>query len=421
MEGKITTYLFYTGILFALAAIISTTLLLQKNAENNMLDALQRECEAFVESAEDITEESFSERSEFAKAEIIEKDALGSRGESFNAKKTEKYKKLMEKQGYARGIIKKDGQADLCFFVMPVSDAYFCVYAKKPSISQTVNNAFPFFILILIGAIVASAIFSVALAGRFMKPVRKISDDDFVFSLSDDHSGIYEELIPILTVKSKAEKMKRQFTANVSHELKTPLTSILGYSQLIESEIATGNDVIKFASVISKESQRMLYLVGDILKLSELEEERGNIVKESIDLYEVSKSAVEALEMVAKKTGITLKLSGEPTVIKGNKSLIYELIYNLCDNAIRYNKPCGSVAVSTKNKAVTVSDTGIGIDKKYHSRIFERFYRVDKSRSKQTGGTGLGLSIVKHIAELHDGKITITSEPDRGTQIKVSF
>lgn len=421
MEGKITTYLFYTGILFALAAIISTTLVLQKSTEKDMLDALKIECENFVENSENITVESFTEYSDFARAEIVKKGEFGSKGEIVDVRKNEKYKKLLEKQGYARGIIKKDGQADLCFFVIPVSDIYFCVYAEKPSISQTVDNAFPFFIMIFIAAIVASAVFSVVLAGRFMKPVKKISDDDFVFRISDDHSEIYEELIPILTVKSNAEKMKRQFTANVSHELKTPLTSILGYSQLIESEIATGNDVIKFASVISKESQRMLYLVGDILKLSELEEERGNIVKESIDLYEVSKSAVEALEMVAKKTGIKLKLSGEPTVIKGNRSLIYELIYNLCDNAIRYNKPCGSVEVSTKNKAVIVSDTGIGIDKKYHSRIFERFYRVDKSRSKQTGGTGLGLSIVKHIAELHDGKITITSEPDRGTQIKVSF
>ena len=215
--------------------------------------------------------------------------------------------------------------------------------------------------------------------------------------------------------------MKRQFTANVSHELKTPLTSILGYAQLIESGIAEGEDVIKFASVINKESQRMLYLVGDILKLSELEEENANILKEPADLHEIAKLAIESLEVVAKKNSVTLSLNGEKTIINANKNLMYELIYNLCDNAIRYNKPNGSVSVVTKDNYVSVTDTGIGIDPKYHSRIFERFYRVDKSRSKQTGGTGLGLSIVKHIAELHEGEIFIKSKPGEGTSITVKF
>ena len=427
MEGKVTTYLFYTGIIFSFVTMISCMFVFQKNSEEQMLDTLKLYCETITENVE--KDEDISKfLPDFTYAAVIGNSGniiFGEETEYINSDKllNEKNLKGLKKNGFIKGEIKTAAkETNIGYCIVPFQkEAYLCVYAETKTFSDMVNKALPFLLIIFITVIVASVICSLVLTERFMKPVKKITSEDFVFNVTEDNSEIYEELIPILNVKSKAEKMKRQFTANVSHELKTPLTSILGYAQLIESEIATGDDVIKFASVINKESQRMLYLVGDILKLSELEEEHGNITKEAIDLFEISKNAIDALEVVAKKNSISMSLLGETTVINGNKNLIYELIYNLCDNAIRYNKPGGSVEVTTKNRSVTVSDTGIGIDRKYHNRIFERFYRVDKSRSKQTGGTGLGLSIVKHIAELHGGKITIVSEPEQGTQIKIAF
>lgn len=427
MEGKVTTYLFYTGILFSLITMILCMIVFQNNSDEQMVKTLKLYCDTAVANTEN-EEEISKYLPSFTDFSVIQKDKTvkaGQKNEYTDGEKllNDKNLKSLNEKKSAGGIIKTDSfKTDLAYAIVPFSDNdYLCVYAETKTFANTANQTFPFLFVIFFAVVIVSGASAIILTDLFMKPVKKITSDDFVFNMTEDNSEIYEELIPILNVKSKAEKMKRQFTANVSHELKTPLTSISGYAQLIESGIAAGDDIVKFASVINKESQRMLYLVGDILKLSELEEENTNIIKEDADLFEISKSAIDSLEVVAKKNGISMTLLGDSTVIRGNKNLIYELIYNLCDNAIRYNKPGGSVTVETKNRAVIVSDTGIGIDKKYHNRIFERFYRVDKSRSKQTGGTGLGLSIVKHIAELHGGKITITSELGSGTQIKVSF
>ena len=237
-------------------------------------------------------------------------------------------------------------------------------------------------------------------------------------------------LVNALLQQKKKQKMldkqKKQFTANVSHELKTPLTSIAGYAELIETGMAKPEDIKPFAGVIRKQALRLVNLSEDIIQLSQLEESDDEDMSfESVNLYEIAQRCVEALNINAINKCVTLNLTGEECYIRGKAQLVEELVYNLCDNAIRYNKENGNVTVTVKplekGASVSVKDTGIGIPKKYQERIFERFFRVDKSRSKATGGTGLGLAIVKHITQLHDAKLEISSEEGKGTEIIVTF
>lgn len=219
--------------------------------------------------------------------------------------------------------------------------------------------------------------------------------------------------------------MRQVFTANVSHELKTPLTSISGYAELIENGMAADDDVRRFAKEIHRNSKRLLTLINDTIRLSELDMTEKTIEFEDIDLYELAENCVSMLQINAEKHQVFLSLFGSSCHVCANKGMMEELLYNLCDNAIRYNKADGSVKVILKNEEdcvkLQVKDTGIGIPQKSTDRVFERFYRVDKSRSKQTGGTGLGLAIVKHIVAKHNAKITLSSELGKGTTITVIF
>ncbi|MBR0082040.1 MAG: PAS domain-containing protein [Clostridia bacterium] len=214
---------------------------------------------------------------------------------------------------------------------------------------------------------------------------------------------------------------KQEFTANVSHELKTPLTSISGYAEMIENGMARPEDVKSFAGRINREARRMLKLVTDIIKLTELNATQIMEQAEEVDLYQLAQENIETLESAAQSRNTTLSLSGETSVVTGNRSLLSELIYNLIDNAIRYNRDNGSVSVRVHHHVLTVRDTGIGIPKAHQNRIFERFYRVDKSRSKATGGTGLGLAIVRQICEQHHAQIRLESREGVGTEISVTF
>ena len=216
------------------------------------------------------------------------------------------------------------------------------------------------------------------------------------------------------------QNMEREFTANVSHELKTPLTSISGYAEMIAAGLVKQEDVPDFAGRIQKESKRMLALISDIIRLSQLDA-GGAADNEAVDMAEIADECTDVLLNSAKNHDVTLKIDTEPFIISGSRSLLTELVYNLMDNAIRYNVPGGTVAVTVRSGKICVADTGIGIPKEHQPRIFERFYRVDKSRSKQTGGTGLGLAIVKRIAEKYHGEIMLESEEGKGTTITVTF
>ena len=228
-----------------------------------------------------------------------------------------------------------------------------------------------------------------------------------------------------VTEREQREKLRREFSANVSHELKTPLTSISGFAELMSQGLVPPDKVREFSLDIQKECTRLTNLVEDIIDLSRLEEGGGDMTWEDIDLYTLCDDVLQSLEPVAKRQAVTLRLAGESLQVRGVYQVLREMIYNLCDNAIKYNRSGGSVTVTVARSAgrasVTVADTGIGIPYEDQSRVFERFYRVDKSHSRAIGGTGLGLSIVKHAAALHGAEIKLQSQPEDGTVITVLF
>ena len=227
-----------------------------------------------------------------------------------------------------------------------------------------------------------------------------------------------------ITEQANAEKHRREFTANVSHELKTPLQSIIGSAELMENGIVKEEDVPRFVGHIRKEASRLVFLIDDIIRLSELDE-GAEMPREDVSLKVLSEEVCETLADAAKLKDVSLEVVGDEGVINGVRRLLYEVVYNLCDNAIKYNNPGGSVKVSIEQEAggvlLSVQDTGIGISPEHQDKVFERFYRVDKSHSKQSGGTGLGLSIVKHAVQYHRGKIAVESELNKGTMISVLF
>ena len=227
-----------------------------------------------------------------------------------------------------------------------------------------------------------------------------------------------------VTETAFAERNRKEFTANVSHELKTPLQSIIGSAELLENGLVKPEDTERFVGNIKKEASRLVALINDIIRLSQLDED-SEPATESVDLYELSKEVIEVLSVSAAKRQVNLEVKGESCIIKGIRRYLYEIIYNLCDNAIRYNKENGKVIIDVSQKdgntVLSVTDTGIGIPVEHQSRIFERFYRVDKSHSKETGGTDLGLSIVKHAVGYHDGTIKLDSKVNEGTVFTVTF
>lgn len=227
-----------------------------------------------------------------------------------------------------------------------------------------------------------------------------------------------------VTERAFAERNRREFTANVSHELKTPLQGIIGSAELLENGMVKQEDVPRFVGHIRAEAQRLVTLIGDIIRLSQLDEGEP-MPTESVELLAVAREAAENLRSAAKTRNVTVEVTGTPATVSGVRRLLYEIVLNLCDNAIKYNTEGGRVEVEVAQDggtaAVTVRDTGIGIPPEHQSRVFERFYRVDKSHSKASGGTGLGLSIVKHAVQYHHGVIQLKSEVGKGTEIRVTF
>lgn len=243
----------------------------------------------------------------------------------------------------------------------------------------------------------------------------------------DENGSTLAAVLVILDVtdREKADKLRREFTANVSHELKTPLTSISGFAEIMMNGVAKEEDMQHFAGNIYSEAQRLINLVGDIIKLSRLDENSTPLEKEEINLLELSKSIIKRLQPQAEKKNIKFKLTGDPLYIEGVRQILDEMIYNIVDNAIKYNVQNGKVNIAVRREnegtSICISDTGIGIPYADQQRVFERFYRVDKSHSKEIGGTGLGLSIVKHAAAFHNAQLKLSSVPGSGTVITVIF
>ena len=223
-----------------------------------------------------------------------------------------------------------------------------------------------------------------------------------------------------ITERLNAEQMRREFSANVSHELKTPLQGIIGSAELLESGMVKAEDEARFIGHIRKEASRLVSLIEDIIRLSQLDEGAA-LPTEEVDLLSIAQEVKGILEKSAAQKNVSIRISGTGFMVQGVRRMLQEIIYNLCDNAIKYNKPGGSVEIQVENKKLTVRDTGIGIPAEHKDRIFERFYRVDKSHSKSSGGTGLGLSIVKHAVAYHKAEITLDSTPGKGTAVTIQF
>lgn len=290
------------------------------------------------------------------------------------------------------------------------------------------GNAVPLVLFIVTVLVISCLVMAHFLTESLINPVKAVAGN-----LDNmDEVEFYEELQPFIsTIRTQHEdivknaKVRQEFTANVTHELKTPLTSISGYAELIETGMASDADVIRFAAGIHKNSNRLLTLINDIIRLSELDSGTQEEVFEKINLYTLAQTCVDMLQINAEKHNVKLTLEGKESYVTGNKQMLEEVLYNLCENAIRYNNENGSVLVTVTEEGdktfLIVEDTGIGIPKESQERVFERFYRVDKSRSKSTGGTGLGLAIVKHIVMKLNADIRLESEIGKGTKITVTF
>lgn len=304
----------------------------------------------------------------------------------------------------------------------------FQVNKEISSIWGILLTTFSFILIIVVGLWLLCMALAKVVTGKILRPIREIAENIG----NQQVLTTYEELQPLMeTIQNQhadileSAQIRQEFTANVSHELKTPLASISGYSELIEAGMVNENDTRRFAAEIHKNANRLLSLINDILELSKLDNLSEELQIEAVDMYELVQNCANMLEINASKRGITIRIEGEETYVHGSKRMLEEVVYNLCDNAIRYNKENGQVLLKVTHEAeaviLQVKDTGIGIPKEHHNRIFERFYRVDKSRSKSTGGTGLGLAIVKHIAAIHDATIELESEEDKGTCITLIF
>ncbi len=287
--------------------------------------------------------------------------------------------------------------------------------------------------LIFVVILILSVVLALQVSKKIVDPINEMNLDQ---PLPNQE---YEELTPFLErindqqtlLRSQqealfqAEQVRREFTANVSHELKTPLHTISGYAELLKNNMVMEKDVAPFSGKIYDEAQRMIRLVEDIISLSHLDEGAKDMQYETVDLYELVGNAVKSLEPEAEAAHVTLEVSGVKTPFWGIVQLLNSIVYNLIDNGIKYNKEDGKVMISVQNfdgeAVISVRDTGIGIAGEYQERIFERFYRVDKSRSKEVGGTGLGLSIVKHGVKIHNGQIEVHSVMGKGTEVVVRF
>lgn len=345
-----------------------------------------------------------------------------------NRKEVEQARKKGEGQSVRRsGTLGKN----TFYYTVLLSNGYVLRVAKESrNITSVFVSSFPFTVGIVFILVLLCVLLAHFLTKSIVAPIEQMARDID----NKEIECVYKELRPFVSMIQKQHDnivkvadMRQEFTANISHELKTPLTSISGYAELIENGMAANEDVTRFAGEIHQNANRLLTLINDIIRLSELDVSTEEVIQlETLDLYPLAQNCVDMLQVNAENHQVKIKLQGQSCVVTANREMMDELLFNLCDNAIRYNNQGGHVYVrlnssETEGNWLEVEDTGIGIPKEHQERIFERFYRVDKSRSKERGGTGLGLAIVKHIAQVHGAQVSVQSEPGKGTQIMVIF
>lgn len=376
----------------------------------NRITLIHKNGEVFFDNKVDIQEmENHFTREEILGA-LQNKQAKVARFSSTMTEKTLYYAKLLSNQDILR------------------------ISCNQHSVAVLVLGMSQSLLIMFVIAIIICAVIAKFVSKKIVEPLNKINLEN------PEDTNVYQELKPFTHriseenfEKAQREELRQQFSANVSHELKTPLTSISGFAEILKNGGTDEQTTKDFANTIYEETQRMISLVNDIIKLSKLDEKSISQEKEEINLTELSKEVITPLLPVAEKKNVKIDLEAENQVfINGVRSVIFEMIYNLVENAIKYNKNDGKVIVkvskisenpSSKKQTVvlSVSDTGIGIPKNEQERIFERFYRIDKSRSKESGGTGLGLSIVKHGAKYHNAKVTLSSQEGKGSTFTIYF
>lgn len=433
MERKIVLSLFYMGIITAIVGIVITTFVYYDFFRNEVEENLIHECRLVAESYDKLSspEELEKYSGENFRITLIDKD--GSVLYESDADHLTMTNHLDRPE--IRSAAETGTGSDTRFSdTLGIEDHYYAVRLDDNSILRVsiqtdsiialFERSLLIILFIIVGIIIVSFIASVKLTGKLIAPLKKIPEI-LAKNKPVTDADIYPEIVPLVheiqNVRNTQAEMRQEFTANVSHELKTPLTSISGYAELIESGMAQGEDSVEFAGKIKKESARMLSLISDILRLSELDSIGDMPLNDEADLKAIAEDCRERLLHQAESRGIRITVNGDSTAVKGSRTEICELIYNLVDNAIKYNRDNGNIEIDVSDKKLTVFDTGIGIPKESISRIFERFYRIDKSRSRAKGGTGLGLSIVKHIADHHGAEIEVESTVNVGTKISVVF
>ena len=440
MKRKINTRLVLIAILAVLASTISTTIvyynLFQRQIRNDLSVSAKLLKDTHYFETSDINPDNIDLSTDIRELRVTWVDTDGTVLYDNDASTTElgnhsdrpEIQEAFE-NGVGECVRRSDTMNKNTFYYAVLLDnkTVLRVSTEAESIWSVFLAVSPMIILIVIIIVVVCIALSHMLTRQLIAPIEKMAQNMEDASMEPP----YKELVPFASMIRKqhtdilsAAKARQDFSANVSHELKTPLTAISGYAELIEAGMVDEEKQKHFIQEIRKNAQRLLSLINDIIRLSELDRTDSQSTFDKFDLNEIVSECMEALDVNAKNRQVTLEYTGEKCNICGSKEMMRELTDNLVQNAIRYNKPNGSVWVEVHGgdqPRLVVKDNGIGIPADEHQRIFERFYRVDKSRSKATGGTGLGLAIVKHIVEIHDAKLSLESELGQGTTITVNF
>lgn len=440
MKKKISKRLMGTAALAILATVLLTAAVCYNLLKNQVFEDL-RVYAKIVSCFSSPMEEKLADfnedlRSDHIRITLVEKDGRVIYDTEANADEMENHenrpeiREAMEK-GTGKQVRKSDTLDKNIYYhaVLLENGSVLRVSKDADSIYMIIESAVPYLLIIVLVLCAASGLLSHFMAEGIMRPIKMIAGD----IEEAEYIEAYDEMRPFIeAIKNQHSdvlqnaRIRQEFTANVSHELKTPLTAISGYSELIENGmVREESETRRFAGEIHNNANRLLTLINDVIRLSELDAEETEETMEPVNLMESARACTNMLQINAEKHHVTLSFEGEDVTIMANRQMIDEVLYNLCDNAIRYNKENGSVQVLVKdrlNQAVLIiRDTGIGIPKQHQERIFERFYRVDKGRSKSTGGTGLGLAIVKHILIKLNAGISLESREGAGTEITIFF
>lgn len=430
MKRKISVYMFIVAVVAILSTFVLLTLTFQKISAQRFKNNLETSCMILMETWSEDKSNDYNFNN--LKLTVVSSDGgiiydngdetssdIDSCEEIISAKETG--------EGFA--VRKSENSNDNIYYYASMKDngTIFRVSQQSGSMLVLFGNLFPLVIFILILMSAVCLIITKYLTADILKPIERMADN-----MNYSKEPEYKELVPVMNMLKEqhenilnSARVRQEFSANVSHELKTPLTVISGYAELIENKMVSENDTIRFAKEIHHNSDRLLTLINDVIRLSELDSESSEVIYERIDLAEIVDECLPVIQSNAKQHNVNVDVSCMQCIINGNKSMIEEIVMNLSNNAIIYNKAGGNVWIRVYNEngraVIDVKDNGIGIPKEHQERVFERFYRVDKSRSKRSGGTGLGLAIVKHIASTHKASIMLQSEPDKGTEIKITF